>query len=121
MLLLNGIECKNTFQAIGIYMWSCFIFAIASVLQTALVIYFDKLKKSIQENIKEDMQKDADVEKQLGIGENSSAKWNPMLTVVKFNIFMKRYKQKRKRSKIEHLVRDPKMLKVCVEHLTCSK
>ena len=43
-------------------MWSCFIFAIASVLQSAFVNYFDKLKKSIQENSKEDMQKDADVE-----------------------------------------------------------
>ena len=95
-------------------MWACFIFAIASVLQTALVIYTDKLKKSIQENIKEDMQ-DGDVEKQLGIDENSSAAtWNPMLTIVKFNIFVKRSRLKRQRSKIEQLARDPKMLKVYV-------
>ena len=95
-------------------MWACFIFAIASVLQTALVIYTDKLKKSIQENIKEDMQ-EGDVEKQLGCDENSpAATWNPMLTIVKFNIFVKRSRLKRQRSKIEQLARDPKMLKVCV-------
>ena len=94
-------------------MWACFIFAIASVLQTALVIYTDKLKKSIIENLKEDTQKDGDVEKQLGIDEHSSAaKWNPLLTVFKFNILMKRNKQKSKRSKIEQLARDPNMLRV---------
>ena len=96
-------------------MWACFIFAIASVLETALVIYTDKLKKSIEENIKEDIQKNGDVEKQLGIDEHSSAaKWNPLLTIVKFNIFIKRKKPKQKRSKIEQLARDPKMLRVWV-------
>ena len=93
-------------------MWSCFSFAIASVLQTASVIYTDKLKKTIQENIKEDMQRDNDVEKQLSIEEPSTANWNPLLTIFKFNILMKRNNRKRNRSKIEQLVRDPKILKV---------
>ena len=93
-------------------MWSCFSFAIASVIQTASVIYTDKLKKTIQENIKEDMQKKNDVEKQLSIEEPSAANWNPLLTIFKFNILMKRNNRKRNRSKIEQLVRDPKILKV---------
>ena len=101
-------------QAIGVYMWACFFFAIASFLQTAFVIYTDKLRKSIEENIKEDKQIESDVEKQLGTQLSSgSANWNPLLTIFKFNVHMNRDKStKRKRSKIARLVREPKMLKV---------
>ena len=96
-------------------MWSCFSFAIASVLQTASVIYTDKLKKSIEENIKEDMQRKNDVEKQLSVEEPSAANWNPLLTIFKFNILMKQNNQEgMKRSKIEQLVRDPKILRVWI-------
>ena len=104
-----------SFQAIGVYMWACFFFAIASFLQTASVIYSEKLKKTIEENIKEDKQTDVDLEKQLGISANAqkSAHWNPLLTIFKFNIHMKRNKSnKRKRSRIEKIVRDPKVLRV---------
>ena len=112
--MLNRITKHLYVQAIGVYMWACFFFAIASFLQTAFVIYTDKLRKSIEENIKEDKQKDSDVEKQLGTQlSNGSAHWNPLLTIFKFNVHMNRDKStKRKRSKIARLVREPKMLKV---------
>ena len=110
-----------SFQAIGVYMWVCFFFAIASFVETASVIYTDKLKKTIEENIKEDKQKDVDVEKQLGISEPTSTYWNPLLTIFKFNIHMKRNKaKKRKRSRIEQIVRDPKVLKVWLSYVTMS-
>ena len=112
-----------SFQAIGVYMWACFFFAIASFLQTASVIYTDKLKKTIEENVKEDKQKDVDVEKHLGISENiqRSANWNPLLTIFKFNIHMKRNKSiKKQRSKIEQIVRDPKLLRVRLCYFTLS-
>ena len=103
-------------------MWACFFFAIASFLQTAFVIYTDKLRKSIEENIKEDKQKDSDVEKQLGIAENGSTHWNPLLTIFKFNIHMNRNKsKKRKRSKIEQIVREPKMLEVLALLVLCNR
>ena len=39
-------------QAIGVYMWACFFFAIASFLQTAFVLFTsDKLRKSIKKYI----------------------------------------------------------------------
>ena len=104
-------------------MWACFFFAIASFLQTASVIYTDKLKKTIEENVKEDKQRDVDVEKHLGISENAqrSAHWNPLLTIFKFNIHMKRNKSiKKQRSKIEQIVRDPKVLRVRLCYFTLS-
>merc|ERR1711894_122760 len=117
--LYNTIETKlpktTSITAIGVYMWACFFFAIASFVQTASVIYTDKLKKTIEENIKEDKQTDVDLEKQLGISANAqkSAHWNPLLTIFKFNIHMKRNKsKKRKRSRIEQIARDPKVLRV---------
>ena len=110
-----------SFQAIGVYMWACFFFAIASFVQTASVIYTDKLKKTIEENIKEDKEKDVDVEKQLGVSEPTSTYWNPLLTIFKFNIHMKRNKSnKKKRSRIEQIVRDPKVLRVRLCFVTLS-
>ena len=116
-IMLNRITKHLYVQAIGVYMWACFFFAIASFLQTAFVIYTDKLRKSIEENIKEDKQRDSDVEKQLGtqLSSTDSVHWNPLLTIFKFNVHMNRDKSsKRKRSKIARLVREPKMLKVWV-------
>ena len=99
----------------GIYMWVCFFFAICSLIQTVAVIYIDKLRKSIKENIEENKEFDANFEKQMGVAESSEAvRWNPLFFIFKFNMRMRQEKERgRKRSKLDRHITDPGMLRVC--------
>lgn len=79
------------------------------------VIYIDKLRKSIKENIEENKEFDANFEKQMGVAESSEAvRWNPLFFIFKFNMRMRQEKERgRKRSKLDRHITDPGMLRVC--------
>ena len=79
------------------------------------VIYIDKLRKSIKENIEENKEFDANFERQMGVAESSEAvRWNPLFFIFKFNMRMRQEKERgRKRSKLDRHITDPGMLRVC--------
>ena len=92
----------------------CFLFSIAALIETILVIYIDKLRKSIQDNIDENNELDADIERQMGIAtSDDSLRHNPLFHLLKFTKRMTtRMENERKRSKIDRAVTDPRMLRL---------
>ena len=110
-------------QAIGIYMSICFLFSIAALIETILVIYIDKLRKSIQDNIDENNELDTDIERQMGIAtSDDSLRHNPLFHLFKFTKRMTtRMENERKRSKIDRAVTDPRMLRLLTNGLRPSK